>query len=156
MEVSRGSSAGERGNDLGRFYQYIHLVMGRFGGNESGFDYGVALLDLVLRFRLRIPQPHPHRKLQEREQCGRQVKFGARGIAHLRKLAFKFVSVDLVTCFLTMLPGRATVTVHSRPFVGWKTAVGFDVSTVDVGATAGFGTEMPFCSALASNWRFRF
>jgi hypothetical protein len=58
--------------------------------------------------------------------------------------------------FLIMLPGSATVTVHSLPFVGWKTAVGFDVSTVGGAATAGFGIDTPFCIALASDWRFRF
>ena len=28
-----------------------------------------------------------------------------------------------------MLPGNATLTVHSRPLVGWKMAVGREVST---------------------------
>lgn len=32
------------------------------------------------------------------------------------------------------LPGKATVTVQSLPFVGWNTAVGFEVSTTGAGA----------------------
>lgn len=52
-----------------------------------------------------------------------------------------------------MLPGSATLTVHSLPFVGWNTAVGFEVST-----TAGLFVPLgvPFGIALASDRRFRF
>jgi hypothetical protein len=49
-----------------------------------------------------------------------------------------------------MLPGNATLTVHFLPFVGWKTAVGLDVSTA-----AGL-MEVPLGPDFASDWRFRF
>lgn len=50
-----------------------------------------------------------------------------------------------------ILPGRATLTVQSLPFVGLKTAVGLLVSS-----SAGLFGGMPLGTALASDWRFRF
>lgn len=50
-----------------------------------------------------------------------------------------------------ILPGRATLTVQSLPFVGLKTAVGFVVSS-----SAGLFEDVPLETALASDWRFRF
>jgi len=46
-----------------------------------------------------------------------------------------------------ILPGSATLTVQSRPFVGLNTAVGFDVSRL-VGAT------LAFSSASLLHFRF--
>ena len=48
-----------------------------------------------------------------------------------------------------MLPGRATLTVQSRPSVGLKTAVGLEVSVVAL-----FG--VPLEEDWASAWRLRF
>ncbi len=50
-----------------------------------------------------------------------------------------------------ILPGRATLTVHSLPLVGLKTAVGFVVSS----SAAPFDV-VPLGRAFASDWRFRF
>ncbi len=50
-----------------------------------------------------------------------------------------------------ILPGRATLTVQSLPFVGLKTAVGFVVSS-----SAGLFEDVLLGMALASEWRFRF
>ena len=50
-----------------------------------------------------------------------------------------------------ILPGRATLTVHSLPFVGWKTAVGREVSMA-----AGVVEDVPLGIVFASDWRFRF
>ena len=53
-----------------------------------------------------------------------------------------------------ILPGRATLTVQSRPLLGWNIAVGFEVST-----TAGLfavTSRVPFDIGLASDLRFRF
>lgn len=49
-----------------------------------------------------------------------------------------------------MLPGRATLTVQSRPLVGLKIAVGLEVSIAAVVFGVTFGED------LASAWRFRF
>lgn len=49
-----------------------------------------------------------------------------------------------------MLPGNATLTVQSRPFVGWKMAVGLVVSTSAGAGVDGIG------AAFASDRRFRF
>jgi hypothetical protein len=54
-----------------------------------------------------------------------------------------------------MLPGNATLTVHSRPLVGWNTAVGFEVST-SVVMFEGGGRCVPFGTALTSDRLFRF
>lgn len=59
-----------------------------------------------------------------------------------------------------MLPGNATLTVHSRPLVGWKMAVGREVSTA-VGVLDEEGPfeaewELSLGCALASDWRLRF
>jgi hypothetical protein len=51
------------------------------------------------------------------------------------------------TYFAMILPGKATLTVQSRPFVGLKRAVGFDVSR---------GGVAPLTLSLASLLRFRF
>lgn len=60
-----------------------------------------------------------------------------------------------------MLPGNATLRVQSLPFVGWKIAVGLEVSTATGCVSTGF--VVPFVlegmmegAALASDWRFRF
>jgi hypothetical protein len=50
-----------------------------------------------------------------------------------------------------ILPGNATLTVHSLPFVGWKTAVGLEVSTA-----AGAVEVVPLGIVFASDRRFRF
>jgi hypothetical protein len=55
------------------------------------------------------------------------------------------------TDFAITLPGRATLTVHSLPFVGLKIAVGLVVSS-----SAGFLEDLPLGRVLASDWRFRF
>ena len=52
--------------------------------------------------------------------------------------------------FAIMLPGNATLTVQSRPFVGWKMAVGLVVSTSAGAGVDGIG------AAFASDRRFRF
>jgi hypothetical protein len=43
-----------------------------------------------------------------------------------------------------MLPGKAMVKVYERPVVGWKTAVGFDVSTEADVAAAWWRTTLRF------------
>jgi hypothetical protein len=48
-----------------------------------------------------------------------------------------------------MLPGNATLTVQSRPSVGWNTADGLEVPMA-----APF--ERPLTAELAADWRFRF
>jgi hypothetical protein len=50
-----------------------------------------------------------------------------------------------------ILPGRATLTVQSLPFVGLKTAVGLVVLS-----SAGLFEDVILGIALASDWRFRF
>jgi hypothetical protein len=57
--------------------------------------------------------------------------------------------------FEIMLPGRATLTVHSLPFVGVNTAVGFVVSISTCGVEEVL-VEVPLEVALASASRFRF
>ena len=60
-----------------------------------------------------------------------------------------------------ILPGNATLTVHSRPLVGWKMAVGREVSTAagvldEEGPFEAEELELSLGCALASDWRFRF
>lgn len=56
--------------------------------------------------------------------------------------------------FAIMLPGRATLMVHSRPLVGWNTAVGLEVSISVLVFDA--GRCVPLGTALTSERRFRF
>jgi hypothetical protein len=60
-----------------------------------------------------------------------------------------------------MLPGSATLTVHSRPLVGWNTAVGFEVSIAEesldtVECPVGEGLSAPLECTCDSDRRFRF
>jgi hypothetical protein len=80
--ASRGSSVGERGNDLDQFYQYIHHAPGLPGGNRSGCGYDVFSPDLVTGYHQKILQLRRHRRLREPAQCGPQATFDARLIVH--------------------------------------------------------------------------
>jgi hypothetical protein len=59
------------------------------------------------------------------------------------------------TYLAIILPGRATLTVHSRPLVGWNTAVGLEVS-ISLVFEGGGGRRVAVGSVLASDRRFRF
>lgn len=56
--------------------------------------------------------------------------------------------------FAIILPGNATLTVHSLPLVGWNIAVGLVVSTSAWRLDSTFG--VPLGTGFESAWRFRF
>lgn len=76
------------------------------------------------------------------------------GLATIKGQSWSFRGVALSNYFDMILPGRATLTVQSRPLLGWNIAVGFEVST-----TAGLfavTSGVPFDIGLTSDLRFRF
>jgi hypothetical protein len=76
-----------------------------------------------------------------------------RGIVHFP--CQESIDLEKQGTYLDMiLPGKATLTVHSLPLEGWNTAVGFEVSIEAVVWGASF--DVPLVAGFASVWRFRF
>ena len=77
---------------------------------------------------------------------------------HYARLAFFIRTRTECTNFAIMLPGSATLKVHSRPLVGLKTAVGLEVSSTTGNLGVPFGTTLGgFCMfCFASDNRLRF
>lgn len=154
-EGSRGRRGGVRGNDLGRRSLCIRLARGLVGERGSVCDCGGVLLGLIGCFRRRILRLRRHRRRRGRVLCGRPWRFVTRGFGRFLRVSDEDLEkIYEANYFAMMLPGSATLTVHSLPFVGWNTAVGFEVST-----TAGLlfvPLGAPFGIAFASDRRFRF
>lgn len=79
------------------------------------------------------------------------MRFAAHGIVRWRWVSGAKPQDKKDTDLAIILPGSATLTVHSLPLVGLKTAVGLVVSS-----SAGQFEEAPLGRAFASDWRFRF
>lgn len=74
---------------------------------------------------------HPHRTQPVPERlCQRGTSSGHVIVRCKIVLEYLLVKKSGTHYFAMILPGSATLKVHSRPLPGLKTAVGFDVSTV--------------------------
>ena len=99
-----------------------------------------------LRFRRR-------RRRRGSGRCDLRGRCVVHGIGHyIRVRLSTFQNKNGLAYLAIILPGNATLTVQSLPFVGWKTAVGFEVSTTAAAPSVEAALGVP----LAWDWRFRF
>jgi hypothetical protein len=91
------------------------------------------------------------RRRRGRGRCGLRGRCVVRGIERCVELVLAGFREKKQAYLAIILPGNATLTVHSLPFVGWKTAVGLEVSTA-----AGAFEVVPLGIVFASDRRFRF
>jgi hypothetical protein len=144
-EESRGRRGGGRGSGRGRKCRCSRRLV------PMNWVVGIAVLGGG-NFHRKIPPLRRRKRRRGHGRCAQPLMCEDHGIVHFP--CQESIALEKQGTYLDIiLPGKATLTVHSLPLEGWNTAVGFEVSIEVVG---GASFNVPLVAGLASVWRFRF